>query len=405
MEELKAQRVIRKAQFTRAENGLRKLLEKGNGLEDTLRRKFDELRSKWQDVQDAHDGYVAKAQAGEQVNIEEEEQWIDELEERFNVIEAEADAALQKFKVRQEIVDEKNIDSPPAEKETPARGLLQLKRLELEKFDGNLRNYPGFKERFNLYIKPICPAEQLPFLLRQNLEANVREEIENVEDNMECLWERLDLKYANHTKFIGIILSDLERTTKGDAKAALKLINTVEKDYNDLKKIGAAQEMANATVIAMIKKKFPDEMRLDWVQTIAAEGEEDSSVLFDMLLKFLMKWRQMIECDDQIIKQQEKKSGLTHLAAGEKSGGRQVDHRKSETCWLHEELRSHPIWKCNTFRAMSLEEKLGLVTQRKACKACLEVNCKGAENPEMCARNFRCNVDKCDKPHNSLLHS
>ena len=398
MEELKARRTVGKQQFTRAENGLRNLLEKGGGLEDTLQRKFDNLCSKWQALQDAHDSYVA--QPAEEIDTVAEEAWIRKLEERFDAIEADADAELQKFKVKTEQKDER----PVTEKKDPP-GHIQLKRLELEKFDGNLRNYPGFKERFNLYIKPICPAEQLPFLLRQNLEANVREEIENVEDNMECLWERLDLKYANHTKFIGIILSDLERTTKGDAKAALKLINTVEKDYNDLKKIGAAQEMANATVIAMIKKKFPDEMRLDWVQTIAAEGEEDSSVLFDMLLKFLMKWRQMIECDDQIIKQQEKKSGLTHLAAGEKSGGRQVDHRKSETCWLHEELRSHPIWKCNTFRAMSLEEKLGLVTQRKACKACLEVNCKGAENPEMCARNFRCNVDKCDKPHNSLLHS
>ena len=403
MEELKEKRMVGKQQFTRAENGLRKLLERGGGLEDTLRRKFDELRSKWQAVQDAHDSYVA--QAGEKIGAEAEEQWIGELEERFDIIEAEADAYLQNFKVKreQETLGDQIAERPPTEKDTPTKGHLQLERLKLEKFDGNLRNYPGFKERFNLYIKPICPMSQLPFILRQHLETHVREEVENVKDDMACLWERLDLKYANHTKFIGIILSDLESTNKGDAKAALKLINTVEKAYNDLKKIGAAQEMANATVIAMIKKKFPDEMRLDWVATIAAKGEEDSSALFSMLLKFLLKWRQMIECDDQVIKQQEKKSGLTHFAGG-KSGNRRIDYRKSETCWLHEDMGNHPIWKCNTFRAMSHEEKVDLVVQKKACKACLEVDCKGAENPEMCARNFKCNVDKCGKPHNSLLH-
>ena len=395
MEELKARRTVGKQQFTRAENGLRNLLEKGGGLEDTLQRKFDNLCSKWQALQDAHDSYVA--QPAEEIDTVAEEAWIRKLEERFDAIEADADAELQKFKVKTEQKDER----PVTEKEPP--GHIQLKRLELEKFDGNLRNYPGFKERFNLYIKPICPAPQLPFLLRQNLEANVREEVENVEDDMACLWERLDLKYANHTKFIAIILSDLESTSKGDAKSALKLINTVEKAYNDLRKIGAAQEMVNATIIAMIKKKFPDEMRLDWVATVVDKGEEDSSTLFSMLLKFLLKWRQMIEYDNQVIKQQEKRSGLTYFA-GEKPGGIQKEHRISETCWLHEDMKNHPIWKCNTFRAMTQEEKLGLVIRNKACKACLEVKCKGAENPEICERNFRCNVDRCGKPHNSLLH-
>ena len=72
MEELKEKRIVGKQQFTRAANGLRKLLERGGGLEDTLRRKFDELRSKWQAVQDAHDSYVA--QAGEKIGAEAEEQ-------------------------------------------------------------------------------------------------------------------------------------------------------------------------------------------------------------------------------------------------------------------------------------------------------------------------------------------
>ena len=403
MEELKTKRIVGKQQFTRAENSLRRLLESGGGLEDTIQRKFGELSSKWQAVQDAHDIYVA--QAGKEINVNEETLWIGELEERFDAIEIDADSALLKFKTAKklEIADrQEDKNGRSMDKDAPLRGHLQLERLKLEKFDGELRNYPSFKERFGLYIEPICPVSQLPFILRQHLGATVREEVENVEDDMACLWERLDLKYANHTKFVDIVLSDLENTSKGDAKSALKLINTVEKAYNDLHKIGAAQEMANATVISMIKKRFPDEMRLDWVKTIASKGEEESATLFKMLLEFLKQWRQMIECDDQVIKRQEKKSGVTHLAGLRSGGG--TSYRKSEACWLHEDNGNHPIWKCNAFRAMPLKEKLDLVVQNKACKACLEISCKGAENAEACGRYFKCNVDRCGKPHNSLIH-
>ena len=398
MEELKTRRIVGKLQFTKAENSLRKLLVSGNGLEDTIQRKFDDLSSKWQAVQDAHDSYVA--QAGKEINMEEETNWISELENRFDVIKRDADAALLKFKTKKQ--QNVNVQQQNMNKQEGPKGHLQLERLKLEKFDGDLRNYPSFKERFSLYIEPMCPVAQLPFILRQHLETKVREEVENVEDDMTCLWQRLDLKYANHTKFVDIVLSDLENTFKGDAKSALKLINTVEKAYNDLHKIGAEKEMANATVIAMIKKRFPDEMRLDWVKTIASKGEEESSTLFKMLLEFLRQWRQMIECDDQVIKKQEKKSGMTHFAGTKLGEG--SSHGKSETCWIHGDKGYHPIWKCNSFRALPLSEKLELVTQNKACKACLEISCKGAENPEDCGRNFRCIVDKCGKPHNSLLH-
>ena len=431
MEDLKTKRTVWKQQFTRAANSLTRLLDKENGLETTMRRRFDELSTKWQGVQDAHDIYMTQVSDGE---VEEESKWIEELVERFEDIEIDYDTALQKFSGMEqttkletqvqssgeEVVSASLLNSTNAmdaanviDSNNPLRRIdtnfqgqhLQLERLKLEKFNGELRKYPSFKERFKLYIEPICLRSQLPFILRSHLEPTVREEVENVEDDMNCLWERLDLKYANHIKFVDIVLSDIEKTVKGDAKAALHLINTVEKAYNDLQKIGAAQEMANATIIAMIKKRFPDEMRLDWVKKVASEGEQDSAAIFKMLLQFLAQWRQMLECDDQVIKKLEKKSGMTHLATPRSGDGSGSVLKMSETCWLHEENGNHPIWKCNTFRALPLNEKLALIDKKKACHACLETQCKGATNAEECGRGFKCNVDRCNKPHNSLIHS
>ena len=398
MEELKTKRTVSKQQFTRTLGTLRKLLGNGLAPETTIQRKFGELSAKWQTVQDAHDMYMTKVKEEE---IEEESQWIEELLEKFEKIEIDSDAALLKFKdVRQTSpMVEQSRQSGPSNVQGQH---LQLERLKLEKFNGELRKYPSFKEKFKIYIEPIYQRSQLPFVLRSHLEPNIRDEVENVEDDMGCLWARLDLKYANHTKFVDIVLSDLEKTSKGDAKAALQLINTVEKAYNDLKRIGAAQEMANATVIAMIKKRFPDEMRLDWVKKISSRGEEDSGKMFKMMLEFLTQWRQMLECDDQVIKKLEKRSGITNLVGSNTGIG--SGSRMSETCWLHEEESNHPIWKCNTFRSFPLKDKLALVKDKGACHACLEKNCKGSLNAENCRRHFRCNVDGCMKPHNSLLH-
>ena len=54
-EELKLKRTVAKAQFTRAETSLRKTVEDKSSLSSTIERKYGELKSKWQMVQDAHE--------------------------------------------------------------------------------------------------------------------------------------------------------------------------------------------------------------------------------------------------------------------------------------------------------------------------------------------------------------
>ena len=50
-----------------------------------------------------------------------------------------------------------------------------MERLKLEKFDGDIRYYPTFKERFKLYIEPMCPKSQTALVLRSHLDSVVRE--------------------------------------------------------------------------------------------------------------------------------------------------------------------------------------------------------------------------------------
>ena len=97
MEEAKIKRSMAKAQYTRVEKALKKLVANPLSLQEIVERKFEELRVKWQEVQDFHDRYASLVTTNEEEEAKEEE-WINEICERFEAIEVDADKRLQRFK-------------------------------------------------------------------------------------------------------------------------------------------------------------------------------------------------------------------------------------------------------------------------------------------------------------------
>ena len=113
--------------------------------------------------------------------------------------------------------------------------------------------------------------------------------MDNTDDNLETLWERLDKKYGNRGKQLDAILADIQRAPKGDGKSTLQMIMIVEKANRDLIRMGRESEMHNGTVLAMIEKKLPDEIRFEWIQAIAENEDADSTVKVPLMLKLLEK--------------------------------------------------------------------------------------------------------------------
>ena len=74
--------------------------------------------------------------------------------------------------------------------------------------------------------------------------------------------------------------------------------------------------------------------------------------------------RCVIEYDESAIrKAPERKVGSTHHA------GPTQPRERFEVCWLHENGK-HPVWNCNLFRVMPVEEKISLIKKKNACEAC-----------------------------------
>ena len=179
MEEAKAKRTVAKAQYSRVENALSKLVKNPLSLQETMERKFNDLRTKWQELQDCHDTFILLL---DEDSAKKEEEWIEELCERFEAIEADTDKSLQKFrKVEQAVPDQHKVKlQDRGESSAAEQSGLKLPRLELDKFDGNLRKYPAFRECFMKNIAPMCQKSQLGFVLRAHLGEAVKEEVANV---------------------------------------------------------------------------------------------------------------------------------------------------------------------------------------------------------------------------------
>ena len=412
-DELKQKRGISLGQFTRAEKRLESSL-KSEVTVTTIERRFEELKEKWHTVQERHDEYVAELLVvNSQTDVKAEEQWLNGVTERFDAIEVEADRTLEKIKavalkqvptavMKTEVLDHSQI-SPQymGETELLPGSSIQLERIKLDPFKGDIRKYPKFKEQFEKYVKPLCRPSQLPFVLKSYLDDEVKEEVDNSDDDIATLWKRLDTKYGNSGRLVDTILADISKIPRGDGKNTLLMIKTVEKAYRDLSRMDRCGEMENGTILSLIEKKLPDEIRCEWIKIVASQEEDDDpSQKFKLLLELLQNWKVRLEYDQALIRKVTEKKSVSNHATAHTDRSKKI---QKERCWIHSN-ENHPIWVCNVFKKKDFSEKLKLVKENKACCACLEVRCPGANDASSCKRNFICNVSGCNEPHNSLLH-
>ena len=170
IETLKQKRTQAKAAFTRAEKSLKKILSSSDSMMELVERRLNDMAARWEAAQDAHDQYIILT---EEEDKEKEEEWIDELEARFEEVEKETVLLLRKLRGNQKPkAPEEGKGAIPVDKElegteevkaaTPVAkevetSCMKLEKLKLDRFDGDIRKYPAFKERFNLYIRPMVP--------------------------------------------------------------------------------------------------------------------------------------------------------------------------------------------------------------------------------------------------------
>ena len=173
-------------------------------------------------------------------------------------------------------------------------------------FDGNVRKYPRFKSKFNNYVEPICKPDQVAFILKSYLSEEIKEEVNNLGDNLKDIWDRLDKKYGDQGKLIDAIMSEVKEMPffeDDDEQGILLMINTIEKAHRDLLLLGSESEISNSTIVSMIEQKMPKEMKREWIKIVTGEKHtEIAKDKFPSLLKLLIHFRERLEYEMSIIR-------------------------------------------------------------------------------------------------------
>ena len=420
MEQAKKARTNSKRKFTKAENSLQEILNVENPTIATVNKRYEALRDAWVDAQEKNEAYEELSQV--------EEDWIEEMRQRFQKGELQADRMVAELRVEEreaetlrrregerlesdnrvkEQVRGLNVKCTqekgkfgiiatqlsecledkcgPASEETLADLLsnlrtrmgacelvqeqyiseigklgesldkgkdtkwmadiikeyhdlnkrskehisvwqreredrlhkgIRLEKLKFSTFDGNPRNYAKFKEDFNKYIKPRYTAQEECFALRSYLQPVVKEEVNHLRDNIDDIWERLDIKFGDESKLIDLIMNDIRRLPAGRENSTaqtLKMIETVEKAHSELVSMGRESEINNSTIVALLEEKLPRDIKREWIELVTGEKRREiSNQKFTFLLQLLLKFKARIEYEFSAMRNLERNSASSN---------------------------------------------------------------------------------------------
>ena len=282
-------------------------------------------------------------------------------------------------------------------------GNVRLEKLKFQTFSGDIRKYPKFKEEFLQHIKPNYNLNEEAFVLKHYLSDDIVSDVENLGDDAELIWERLDSKFGDKNRLVDAIMTEFKslKRTNNNPSAIINMINTVEKAYRDLKMMGKESEINNSTIVSIIEEILPTDIETEWVKMITTKGNEHiKENKFPALLALLLEFKERLEYKNCNIRNDTATNKISTHHVSTKETGKTPERPKRPICWIHPNQNDHPIWKCQDFETKSHTERMMLVRENRACFSCLAQG----HRADQCRRNFKCQEDGCRSNHHRLLH-
>lgn len=418
---LKKQRAIVKGKFTRKVTLCQEGLDRGDKL-SVLKSNYEEVVIAFKYLEDKNDELIAffGVNNSEDTLLEAAQEYILDVERVKNDLHSK----IGKIECDQN--------------EKPK---VKVKKFEPPKFEGNLRDYPTFKEDYNNLVKSIYGTD--PYALKMCLGGEALQAVKGSEGSYDEMFKRLDDKFGNSRKIVDLVVSDLKSLKKiadGDSKGFIKMVDQVEQCWLDLKKVNLDDELNTANVVSHIEKILPSLQKREWV--IKADDVSITSDLFPELLKFLKKERKVLDYmtssirsssgdtkvtvhsvhskdennsesdlvtlvrkmgQDQQAKNKEFESCIVNLTEMVKGANLRTGSKSGE-CLLHSST-GHDITECHKFKSCNSRERFELLKSNGICFRCL----RGYHPARSCKVGKLCDVriegqELCNRNHHPLLH-
>ena len=295
-------------------------------------------------------------------------------------------------------------DDTVAKREPSTSSNLQLEKIKLPRFEGEIRAYPQFKRDFEKQIMPHLQSDDVSYVLRSCLGSDPAAIVNSVDDDISEMWSRLDEKYGDPAKVADVIIDGIRRTRilrEGEEKRFVEFVEIVEDGYRDLKRLGLESEITTTSSVSIIEKKLPADIRRKWAEIVSTDNSTvDKTNKFPSLLKFLRSQRGAIEYDTASLRVPAGpvKALIHHTTAKEEIDIK--DQRMTQgKCLIHEGGK-HSTEQCKVYSSKSIDEKRTLLKEKNACWSCLKVG----HRSRVCRAKRICNIKDCPLTHHPSLH-
>ena len=174
---------------------------------------------------------------------------------------------------------------------------IQLRKIPLPRFEGDIRTYPRFRRDFVELVMPTLGAKQGSFVLRQCLDKSIVRHLNSCGEDVNALLERLDERYGDPGKVTDVTINDIKNfKSTGTSEQMIEFINLVETGYNDLKALSMVKEICNSNIVSVIESKMPKNVARQWFREIhKSDTKVDKMNKFPGLLEFLRVERKALE--------------------------------------------------------------------------------------------------------------
>ena len=182
-------------------------------------------------------------------HAEYEIEWIRNVHTHYNEVSGRINSFIAK-----------KIDHDSERKQKP----LQLEKVKMPLFTGEIRDYPRFKVDFEKQVMPTINIESAPYILRSCLSKGPADVVKSIDDDYKAMWKRLDEKYGDPPKVVDVIMNTKQNTRNirdGEKNRLIELINVVEDGYRNLKRLGLEKEITTTSSVSVIEKKLSTDVK------------------------------------------------------------------------------------------------------------------------------------------------
>ncbi|XP_071941042.1 uncharacterized protein [Antedon mediterranea] len=278
---------------------------------------------------------------------------------------------------------------------------IDLKKMELPKFNGDIKTYTRFKTDFKKFVEKATHPEQLPFRLRSCLGNEVNKVVQAAEDDYEQMWTLLDEKYGDRHKLVNALIGNILKQNplkEGEEKQFVEFIDLILACHRNLKRMAIEHEMNNIRVISEIESRLPDDQKRRWVRLIHDPQSKDKiekdgklKILLDYLEEEAKSLKYMMTSLHETNQRPKQQRSIVNTVFTEKP-------TDTAACILHDNAK-HQTQDCKGFKAMSMQERIEVIKQKRVCFRCL----KHGHQVKTCKLG-NCGKDGCSRKHHPLIH-